>query len=459
MKNMIMSFRNASISLHKVPILSGVYLDILEQGLTGIIYENEIEKEVFIQLFMGRTELDGGTLYRGGAGSPGGGWFIGSESNLLNSLSIGEQLFGFTSAEKFKIKKNYDPLVHKLYQEFAVRLPSGSDILNLTEWEKITIELLMAYTLKKDLIVLAGIAAILNADELRASAKLINMLRQRGKTFILLDSYENILLEKADQIYILKGGQTVQFLSGDEVSRERIYQTLEPAKKTAVREQREPCEAESIFSFRDVTTDQLEHVSLNLQRGEICKILDYDISRLRHMANLFLGETKIKSGEMVYDHKPFIPRGYEDVIRKKIGIVPMNPIEKLLFGDLTVKMNLFYPLSRKAPEVLRFLRFEKSVKETLKGSIPPQMYNRKVRELRSIEHINIVYAKWYLYFPKLLICINPFHNFNVEMDQVIEKWLVKMTERGTAVVILSPQWLPHLSLRGKEVYLRDWLKA
>lgn len=461
MKQLVISLQNVSVFLHNVPVFKGVYLDVLSKELTSLIYENDIERDTFINLVTKKVMLDeGGILFYEHDNKDMGTdiWIVGYESNLSNSLTVGEHIFGFARGGKRR-QKECDLLAQELFDRFQVDFQVHKKIIDLSNFEKIEVELFMAYTLEKKIVILSNLAAILSPVELETIWYIIESLKKSGHTFIVLDNYEDILHEKADNIYILRKGQVVQYLKKGEITRERINKILEVNKRDApLSGQRNYNYAveEIIVAFKGVYTEMFNNINVEIHRGEVCKVIDYDINRARHFLNLFLETSPILDGKIVLEKEQYVVKGYEEALCRRVGFIPVNPIEKTLFPDLTVKTNLFHPVSRKAPEALRCLRFEKSIKKALAEDISPEIYKKKVKELSSIEKINIVYAKWFLYFPKVLICVNPFNNYNIEMDKIIEKWILRVAKRGTSIIIFSSNWPSHLMLQGKEYFLCDW---
>lgn len=459
MKKLLFSLRNVSVKLNQIIVFKDVFIDIFENDITSLIYENEIEKEALLLVLNRHIPVDSGIYYvkKEWKNHPDEYlWVIGEKSNLFEGMSLGDQIFGLGTTSRKLITRNYDKQFRNLMDIFEINIPCGKKVEDLTKLESIQIEIMMAFVLKKKCIILYSLSMILSASEINRIWAMIKIMKEKGYSFIILDNYENFLHRRADRVYIVKSGHVVQCLTGKDVTKDKIYLSLKNKQIENLKPHQEILSEsrEILFRFDHAKTEEFDDLNFKIYKGQIYKFLYEDRRVAQNFANIFQGSFHLTEGRICYEDKEFSVVNYEDALNKKIGFVPINPIGNQLFQELSVKMNLFYPVSRKTPEVLRYLRFEKNVKQMLKEEIPPEIYNVKIKSLNPFMQMSVVYGKWFLYCPKILICMNPFPNYNIEMDRVIEKWMIKMVDRGTAILILASSWPSHLSLKCKDIYNR-----
>lgn len=457
MKELMLSVRDVSVNYHNVLVMKNINMVAFRNEITGIIYENEMEKTVLIKLFRGEIKSYQG-IYKYEGVIKKEAWVIGNESNLINTLSIEDHLFGFIKRYKNpqKTKRNS---VKKILSRFHIKFDIYKTINDLTEFEKIELEILMGYMLQKKSIFLIDLSTKLSFDEMKTIWVIINEMRTTEKiSFILMDYFENPMFYNVDLLYFMRNGTIFYCLEGKQIEKGKINSVLKVDIGNEIENgiENEEVMPQQIFSkeiikINHISTQEFVDLNLDLHEGEIIKIIYHDRKKAEKFIEIFQDTKQIKEGKLFLEGKQIVLNSYFDALDHKIGFVPMNPTHTMLSMHLSVKMNLFYPLNRKIHKIFFTERYEKEIKKNFLKDIDPECYEQKVNSQTPITQMNIIYAKWFLFKPKLLICVNPFPNFNSEMNQLIKNWICRIAEHGTAVFVLVSNLPSNIQLPGNSI--------
>ena len=65
----------------------------------------------------------------------------------------------------------------------------------------------------------------------------------------------------------------------------------------------------------------------------------------------------------------------------------------------------------------------------------------------------VIYCRWLLAVPDLLVCINPFSIIDPSLNYITKDLLQKMTMKGIPVLIISNNWSMDTEIDGEAIFL------
>ncbi|EAC2688253.1 ATP-binding cassette domain-containing protein, partial [Listeria monocytogenes] len=142
------------------------------------------------------------------------------------------------------------------------------------------VEIAKAFSKSVRLLILDEPTAALNEEESANLLELIKEFRNQGITSIIISHKLNEIVNVADRITILRDGQTIETLSGAEISEERIIRGMVGRDLTNRYPERNPTIGEPFFEVKNWTVHHPidhtrvvnENLNLMIRKGEIIGI-------------------------------------------------------------------------------------------------------------------------------------------------------------------------------------------
>ena len=99
--------------------------------------------------------------------------------------------------------------------------------------------------------------------------------------------------------------------------------------------------------------------------------------------------------------------------------------------------NICFSMSRKVAGMWTKNRYRKSIVDTMENILGKDKLNKPLSQLSPVELQKVVYCKWLLYAPHIVVCMKPFSAVDVQIRQVTEQMICLLAERGIAVLIVT----------------------
>lgn len=351
--------------------------------------------------------------------------------------------------------KHYYRIACDLFQHFNIAIPLNKAVKNLSIYECIIIELITAFALDRKLVILSNITGILNSYEMNSIFQLIDQLKYKGMSFLIIRNFESINYEYIDRLTVVKGGRTIGVFNPKIMDNEKLYKIFDLKLDLSANNHINKINWVSeqiVLSFHNVSDQVLQQVSFNIHKGEILRIIYTDAASANHFISILKGEATKTSGEIYMSGLPYTPTPNHYTSKNNICFIDENPVEKLLFKNLSVLENLSYPLSTKVKGYWLKRNYKKSIALKVRPIINPEMLKMSLIDLIQDDLQKIVYCKFLLYNPKLVVCIKPFSVADAQ-NILTEKMIMMLSENGISVLVITSGWPDLSSITGRILYL------
>ena len=104
--------------------------------------------------------------------------------------------------------RKYKEKAVRLFKEFDVEIDIEKPMKRLSDLEKVQIEIIKDYLVGKKVVILTALTNSLSSNEKREVMKLLEKLRDRDISFIIIEPLEDIEFAVVDQVIIIKHGKT-----------------------------------------------------------------------------------------------------------------------------------------------------------------------------------------------------------------------------------------------------------
>lgn len=472
MREEILVIENGTIHKLDNQIFSGLYLQLFKKETMGIIFDSILEKEYLLDLIKGNVTLASGRIYLdnekiSSRESP--RYFIKSiavidkNSKLINSLSVLENIMLFTPIMNELLIRYHKPLhkLDELQDLLKLKLPVNSPVATLSPIERVSVELVKAFMEGKKLVAMTDITGFLKSTELIEIFSLVCRLKELGMTFAIIESFEDIVFEWTDRLTVIKSGRTVGIFQSNEMKRQQIYsaligkQTKNNIQNFSTLQFNNADDSECVLEFSGIHTDLLKDLSFCAGKGEVIKIYYMDDPSLIHMIDLLKGTGKPSSGQLLLSGKEYHVNNVHKAVSAGVCFVEESPYDNMLLFNMSILDNLTLTLVKKVPLIWVKRRYLKSIKNFVSQFFEDDIGKVKLSSLEPYKLQQIVYMKWLLYAPKVVICIKPFTEVDIHIRQITISMIDMLKQRGIAVIILTPNISELNYVEGENIYIRN----
>jgi ABC-type sugar transport system ATPase subunit len=82
----------------------------------------------------------------------------------------------------------------------------------------------------------------------------------------------------------------------------------------------------------------------------------------------------------------------------------------------------------------------KSLQQEFLDKFDEGSFNKDLKDLDVASMVKLVYYRWYLYKPSLLVIAKPFNGMDVALRKLTTRLIYDITKLGTAVIVVSSNY-------------------
>ena len=312
------------------------------------------------------------------------------------------------------------------------------------------VEILKALYRGAELLVLDEPSAALTDLEVEGLFKIMERLKEEGKSIIFISHKMREVLHISDRITILRAGQTVCTVdrdetTGEELAKLMIGRELVPAIYKKVEEPGDPVIELSHVDYNKASKHSgLSDISLTVGRGEIVGIAGVDGNGQSQLAQIATGVLSPDSGNV--DMKgsrvaQFTPNGF---ILEKVSHIPEDRNKMGLIGNMSVKDNIVLK-STDTPEFSKghgaYLK-KKAIRDYAlemqkKYDIRCASIEQEARNLSGGNQQKVILARELEGDPDLLVAVHPTRGLDIGAASFVHDTMVSARDGGCGVLLIS----------------------
>lgn len=434
--------------------LYSVFLQIYKGEVYGILSGDMNEISSLVDIMRGKDCFDYGKFYYKGLPEDleSGREYLkkkvalmDKQSHLVENLSIAENMYIVEGKPKVFfvntcVIKNR---LQMLLETFDIHISVDEPVKHLSHLERCQLELLKAFVQNMECIILDWRKDFLTHVEYENLYLLVEKLKDRGMTFISIDYSVERTVKYSDAVMILNHGKTIQMLEHRPFKEKEIYRLLFNEQQyeefTFTSKEMIPNQ-EVVLSLSQVRTGNLDRISLTVERGEIVTIVCEDRKSVEEFVELLKGNLHEYEGRIYISGKKYRPQGQAKTVKQGICFVENHPLEDDLFENMNVYDNICIAKGSRIKTLWWKPRYRKNITIFIEEMFGKNIGHKKLRDLSVLERKKIVYYRWLLYNPNIVVCINPFSAMDIYMSRQIELMLAEYAKRGIGVILLTQDY-------------------
>ena len=446
------SLRLESISYgkHEQSSLNDFSITLHQGEILGVLSDHATEKNDLVGIITGQLRAHSGRLYLDNVPSP----FeeadklrhrkvgvIHAAKTLVDDLSIAENIFVIRKGFKAQIinSRQLNLQTQQLMDDFGLSISPRAIARKLSSVERCSIEIMKAIALGARIVILKDLSSFLSDFEVAQLLLLVKRLRHKELGFLMVDSSIRHLSSYADRVVVVKKGRNFWTFKHDEID-EQVINACFPREQQATDADDEQTVREDkarVLVFDQICSGTLNKLSFALHQGEELCIFDREGSGIDEIKALLSGERVTQSGRILVDGERFTASSVWQALDQRVAFVIENPADTMLFPDFTALENLCYPTSKKTVDFWANPAYQASCLREYSPYFYPDTLTRYPHELSVQDIHKLIYCRWHLYNPRVVVCIKPFSSVEKSLEELSAFFIGLLLKKGIAVLILT----------------------
>lgn len=467
MKAAILKMTNIVKEFPGVKALDGVNLELYEGTVMALMGENGAGKSTLMKILSGVYKKDGGKIFYKGIeedikgpkdATKKGIAIIHQELNLLPDLSIGENIFLGREPKKgfridfTKLHEESDRLLKKL----NVNTSSKELVKSLSIGQQQMIEIAKALSLDAKIIIMDEPTDALTDKETESLFKVINELKEEGKSIVYISHRLKEIFEICDSITVLRDGKYVGEEKIENLDEDKMIEMMVGRKLTDQFPRLDVKMRETILKVENLNNEYLKDINFEVKAGEILGISGLMGAGRTELAKTIYGHIRKTSGNIIVKGKKVEAKSCKDGLKHRIAYVSEDRKGDGLILDLSVKENMTISSLDRISSLFKINKKQedervKSYIERIRIKTPSQ--DQLIRNLSGGNQQKIAIAKALMTHPDVLILDEPTRGVDVGAKKEIYDLINEFKSQGKAVIMISSEMPEILGLSDRILVL------
>jgi ABC-type sugar transport system ATPase subunit len=454
----VQALRDVSVSVvrgtvHALVGENGAGKSTLGKVIAGVISADEGELHVDGSLVEFRSPRD---AHRHGVTT------IAQEISLVPTRTVVENVFlGIERSraghvDRRALRRRYDKLEEQVEFRIPPTVPVGA--LRLADQQKV--EILRALARQARLIVMDEPTAALTGDEAEKLLEIVRRLRERGATIVFVSHFLEQVLSIADEVTVLRDGRLVQTTAADGQTAASLVTAMlgRPMETVFPTKGPPPADADVVLAVEGLSTKGfLRDISFDIRAGEIVGLAGLVGSGRSELARAIFGADPTSAGTIRRGGEAVQIRSPRAAVRLGLALLPENRKAQGLLMGRSIVENVTLPhlaLVSRQGTILRRLERRRAEELIERVDVRTPRSTVPVNSLSGGNQQKVLFAKWLLRRPRVLIADEPTRGVDVGAKRAIYDLIHSLAAEGMAVLLISSELEEVLGLAHRVLVMR-----
>lgn len=388
------------------------------------------------------------------------------ELSLVPNLSVAENIFACRQPLKrfnwIDSKKLHDQTLVMLALFDITDIDPSTPVRELSLAKQQVVEILKAISLNPKVLILDEPTSSLTEVEVKELFKNIDILKEKGISFIYISHHLPEIFEIADTVTVLRDGKYVCDAPVKEIDEDFLVSKMVGRTIGNIYGKRDEKDliGESLFEARRISrAGAFEDVSFQVKRGEIVAFAGLVGAGRTEVGRAIFGAEPIDSGELFLEGAPLRINSSNQAIAAGIGYMSEDRKSQGLFLKFDLQSNFVANhlndfcnswgfLNEKQMEAYA----DRCIKEF--GVITPGV-RQKVNNLSGGNQQKVLLGAWFGIRPKLLIVDEPTKGVDVGAKSDIYVLLRNLARAGVGILMISSDLSEVLGVSDRIIVMKN----
>ena len=467
--------KGISKSFGPVRVLEGVDFSIAGGEIHALMGENGAGKSTLMKILSGVYTADSGSILIDGQPvsirSTGDAESLGiaiihQELNLIPQLTVMENLFLGREPQRLGIidssRMRADAALW-LNRVGGSHIDAGREAGTLSIGQQQLVEIARALSLNARVLIMDEPTAALTVTEIETLFRIMIELKEHGIAIVYVSHRMEEMFRVCDKVSVLRDGHFV----GDRMVRETNFDEIVKLMIGRELHERFPAREVTLGAVRfevDNLADKnkIRHIHFEVRAGELVGIAGLLGSGRSEILRTIFGLAKKQSGQIRLDGTTLNVRNPSDAIRAGIGFVTEDRKSQGLVLGMSVRENAtLVHLSEYARAGILNSRAENEAVQQLISELhihtrDPEL---EVKSLSGGNQQKVVFAKWLVKPPKVLLLDEPTRGVDVGGKAEIYQIMNRLAASGTAILMVSSDLPEVLAMSDRILVMNEGQQA
>jgi rhamnose transport system ATP-binding protein len=449
-----LALRGISKSFGAVRAIRSAEITIRPGRVHALVGENGAGKSTLIKIISGVEQADTGTIEFEGArvqiASTGDAIALGvatvyQEPQLFPELTVSENIFtGREIRRRGRVAwAEQNAKVVELLELLGLpakyaTVPVGE--LSIAEQQQVSIAKSLAGDAK--VLILDEPSAILTDAEIDVLFTVVRRLKDAGVAIIYISHRLDELFRIADEVTVMRDGQTIGTYPIDELDVRRIAELMVGGILSDERPHRPVPEGDPVLVLDGLgRAGKFSGVDVAVRRGEIVCLYGLVGSGVSEIAACIYGIDRPTHGQMRLKGRPITPRSPQDAQRRGIALLPANRKVEGMFSFQSIAFNISAGHLRLLSRL--GLLVDRARERTVAKDLIKRLAVRTPNERQPISAMSggnaqkVVLARQLVERPDVLVLAEPTQGVDVGAKEEIHRIITELADGGTAVLVVT----------------------
>jgi ribose transport system ATP-binding protein len=448
MKTEILRLDRVTTLQDEVTLLDHFNLHIFQCEIMGLVCLNANGKESLIQLISQNLPIHYGRVYYNEVlvnsyqHSPytmNKVAIIEHKSRLIEDLSVADNVFvlrrGF---KKYLINPRVlNEQLQRFTKEENIQIDGNELVAKLSPYEKCIVELLRAVIMGAKLIVIRDISNFISAADLTKFHNLLRYYSNKGFSFLYICNHHEEAFKICDRVSLMRDGKILRVFDQNEFQDDNLTPYYIGEFTNVAKVNADHQNEQGILTFQNVCTENLNNMTFAVAKGECTVLLDMDNTVLSDIMQLMNGKLRQSSGTIFLDDTVYSQKQALHAIGNGVAFISENPIQTMLFKDMSYLDNLCFLVDKKQNAVPLNKKIINSILREYEPIVGQEIYENNILNLKLQSLYDLVYYRIHLCNPKIVLCVQPFAGADMYLRRHLIELISQLKKRGIAVIILA----------------------
>lgn len=439
---------NGTKTENGMELLRNFSLTIYKGSITFITGGSVLEMNGIEALLSGKEDFDSGDIYfeEKRISRKGTLRFLkesimtaSAEQQFVENISIVDNFFICSEKHQpfFARDKQNRKILTQLLSKFSVEVDLDLPISLLTILQRYQIFLLKVFYHGTKAVLLDKRKMPISSEEFSKLFTLLQQLKSRGMTILILDYGKDILWPCIDTFVMIKDASTILMTDACRFTEEKQQILFRESRKNVPQRQDQIKKAPEVLRLASLTGTHLQKIDLTLHRGEIAVIHYENSESQRELCRILDGEEIPAQGRIFIHGRETVLTTREKRVKEGIQWIREFGSQGYLFHNLTAWGNYCLPKGLQFKQLWKNSRYRAHLKAALNTLAGRDIASLREDELLPVEIVRVKYGAQLLLRPPVLICLNPFSSADRFLKKEVGILLTELSEQGTAVLLFS----------------------
>lgn len=452
---MKVEMRNINKSFGPVQVLKGIDLEVDSGDILALVGENGAGKSTLMKILTGIYFADEGEIFIDGEKVEINSIrdsekhrisIVNQELNIFKDMTVLENLFVNKERTKYGIinEKEERAVADKIFKSLGIKMnlsqPAGELSIGMQQMLEIAKSLLN----DANLIIMDEPTSALTDREVDNLFRIIELLKERGKSFIYISHRLEEIFRLCNKITILRDGKLIKSLDVKDATSELIVNSMVGYDLGSFFPDKPDVElGDTILEVKDLCKEnKFNNISFELRGGEILGFAGLMGSGRTEVMNVLFGVDKKDSGYISIAGKEIENMSPRKAKKNGLGYVTENRREEGLFLDFSIEKNImlnnFELVSKNS--IINNKKLDKVVSQYWdRVNLRARDKSQLTVELSGGNQQKVVLAKWLANSPKILILDEPTRGIDVNSKKQIYELIYELKKLNIGVILVSSE--------------------